>query len=209
MWSEFFTGAIRTLELAGTSWLLGLPVGFAIAWGAHYSNGLRQSLQVAALLIAVVPLLAILFWLHYPLQSALGVVWTPLTTTLLLFATYIAIVAGDILASEMKLLEAEYAEVALVIGLSSRQFMLRVLIRGAVERGLPRFLSLAVISVHMTMFASLIGVEELFRVTQRLNAKMLRPIELYTVMAIVYAILCLPLHLIAIALASRFRITHA
>lgn len=53
------------------------------------------------------------------------------------------------------------------------------------------------------MFASLIGVEELFRVVQRLNAQMLRPVELYTALAASYAALCLPLYLAANYLNER------
>jgi ABC-type amino acid transport system permease subunit len=49
----------------------------------------------------------------------------------------------------------------------------------------------------MTLFASLISVQELFRVAQQINSQIYKPIEIYTALAVFFIAICLPLNLLA------------
>lgn len=202
---EFTAGALRTVALAATSWVIGLPIGMALAFAALLHPGSKLILRGVAVFLTVVPFLAILFWLHYPLQTILEVVWPPNLTCAALLSAYVACAFGDVLADEMTRLERRLFEAALVLGVPAKQLIWKVIFPAALEASMPRVLGLAVVSIHMTMFASLIGVEELFRVTQRLNAQILKPVELFTVMAFIYAALCVPLHFLAASFAKRLR----
>jgi ABC-type amino acid transport system permease subunit len=46
--------------------------------------------------------------------------------------------------------------------------------------------------LHTTLFASLISVEEIFRVAQRINAQIYRPVEIYTALGVFFLLVCLP-----------------
>src|SRR5687768_16519167 len=136
MFTALIIGAARTIELALVGWAVGFPVGFLLAILSQYSRGLRVALSALAIGIVVIPSLAVLFWLHYPLQNVLNVVWPPTVTTLILLCAYVAVVSGDILGSEMSRLEREFIEPALMLGLSQRDFAFRVLLLGALENGI-------------------------------------------------------------------------
>jgi len=69
---------------------------------------------------------------------------------------------------------------------------------------LPSILAAQVLILQSTLFASLISVEELFRVAQRINSQVYRPIQIYTALAGFFLIVCLPLYLLAYILRRRF-----
>jgi ABC-type amino acid transport system permease subunit len=58
--------------------------------------------------------------------------------------------------------------------------------------------------LQLTLFASLISVEEIFRVAQRINATIYQPVEIYTALAIFFLIICLPLNGLAIYLKKKY-----
>jgi ABC-type amino acid transport system permease subunit len=61
-----------------------------------------------------------------------------------------------------------------------------------------------VIMLHTTLFASLISVEEIFRVSQRINSTIYRPVEIYTALAFFFLLVCLPINLGAYYLKRRY-----
>ena len=47
-------------------------------------------------------------------------------------------------------------------------------------------------------------MDEIFRVAQRINAVVYRPIEVYTALAVFFLMICLPLNGVAMYLEARF-----
>jgi ABC-type amino acid transport system permease subunit len=58
--------------------------------------------------------------------------------------------------------------------------------------------------LQATIFASLISVGEIFRVAQRINSEVYRPVEIYTALALFFLAVCLPLHGLAQYLKKRY-----
>jgi ABC-type amino acid transport system permease subunit len=56
----------------------------------------------------------------------------------------------------------------------------------------------------MTLFASLISLDELFRVSQRINSIEFKPVEIYTIIAIFYFALSAPILIFSELLQKRF-----
>jgi ABC-type amino acid transport system permease subunit len=54
------------------------------------------------------------------------------------------------------------------------------------------------------LFASLISVEEIFRVSQRINSLEYKPVEIYTALALFFLSISLPVNALALWLRSRF-----
>ena len=51
---------------------------------------------------------------------------------------------------------------------------------------LPRWIDQQVVILQTSLFASFIGVTEVFRVAMRINSQVYRPVTIYTAMAIVF-----------------------
>ena len=58
--------------------------------------------------------------------------------------------------------------------------------------------------LQCSLFASLISVDEIFRVAQRINATIYRPVEIYSALALLFLAVCLPLNGLALWLRMRF-----
>lgn len=197
MLSEILAGSLVTVKMAFAAWAVSLPLAVFVALRAARLPTLRRVVAVLSSGFVVIPFLAILFWVHYPLQNLLGVVWPPFYTCTVLLGVYISLSATEMLSSELIRLKGEYEDTAKVLGVRQQELLKKVVFPTSIYVSAPRLLTLAIVSIHITMFGSLIGVEELFRVILRLNARLLQPVELFSFMALAYTVLCLPLYLVA------------
>jgi ABC-type amino acid transport system permease subunit len=71
---------------------------------------------------------------------------------------------------------------------------------------LPALLTIQIAMLHATLLGSFIGVDEILKVTGRINAIEYQPIELYTILAAIFVLLCIPLTIVAGWLARKYRI---
>jgi len=183
----FFDGFVVTLELLALTAMGGTVIGVGLEWACgHFEASLRRLADAIAFCVSAIPALVILFWFHYPAQALIGVVispfWTALVTLLIIniFAVY------RIVADAVKEFPKQYIATGLVCGLT-RQHILRyiqfpLLLRAA----LPRWIDQQVVILQTSVFASLIGVEETFRVAQRINSIVYHPVVIYTSMALIF-----------------------
>lgn len=204
MYSEFLVGISKTLLLFSMSYFPGFLIGAFIAIVTFFYAKVRSIFFVVSVFFSIVPLLAVLFWFHYPLQTTLGVVWSPLVTSIIVLSIYVIFNVVVILNDTFDTVHKKYNETVKVLGLSINHYILKVLGPISLFLAAPRLLTLAIVTIHATMFSSLIGVDELFRVTQRLNAEYLKPVELYSFMALGYLIICLPLYFIGRYISKIF-----
>jgi len=206
----FLAGLSVTAKLTGIAWFLGLLLGGLVGAAAHYfpvSIGL--ALRIIAFAMSAIPLLVLLYWLHFPVQVALGIVVDPFWTAVLLFSTLNIVAVGEIWRGALDDVRKEHIIAALVCGLTRKQTMLRIQIPLAFRQALPMLLGAQVFILQSTLFSSLISVDELFRVAQRINATIYKPIEIYTGLAIFFAAICLPLYSFAYYLRRRYVRDHS
>lgn len=193
-WLDLLAGLRTTLLLAGLAWAIGLPLGVVLGYAGSRSTEVRQTLIAGSHVILVTPFLVLLFWAHYPLQVMLGVVIPPFTTAAALLALYVTLCVAAIVARSLVDVIAEFGEMGRALQLHPRIFARRVAFPLAAQRAMKTMFIVAIASIQMTMFSSLIGVEDLFRAAQRVNANVSRPIEVFTAMAVLYLVVCTPLY---------------
>ena len=56
----------------------------------------------------------------------------------------------------------------------------------------------------MSLFGSLISVEEIFRISQQINSQLYRPVEIYSALAILFVAVSLPLNMLANYLRNKY-----
>jgi polar amino acid transport system permease protein len=98
----------------------------------------------------------------------------------------------------------EYIEVAVVCGVPTSRIYWQIKIPLAFRYALGPLTSSQVNVLHLSIFGSLISVDEIFRVSQRINSVAYKPVEVYTGLAVFFVIVCLPLNLLASRLRKRF-----
>jgi polar amino acid transport system permease protein len=199
------SGLLVTLELCLIVWCSGLGIGTILGVaGARWQHGIGMPSRTASFILSGVPVLAFLFWLHYPLQAMLHVVINPFYTAAAALSIINILAVSDTVRGALKDFPSQYVMAAQAYGLSSTQTLLNIQFPILLRQVLPGLLLIQVNMLQATLFASLISVDEIFRVAQRINAVIYRPVEVYTALAILFLIICLPLNGLALLLRTRF-----
>jgi polar amino acid transport system permease protein len=202
---EFLLGLWVTLKLCLLIWPVGIIVGTSLGMaGARWKRGVGIPSKVISFTLSGIPILVFLFWLHYPLQSLLGIVVKPFFTAAAALAIVNTLLVADLIRGVLNDFPMQYVMAAQVCGLSTRQTALTIQLPIVFRQVLPSLLLIQVTMLQATLFASLISVDEVFRVAQRINSEIYRPVEIYTALAVLFLAVCLPLHGIAYWLRARF-----
>jgi polar amino acid transport system permease protein len=198
----FLVGLFVTLKLCVIIWGSGLVLGSALALaGIKFPKSVGLPSRGFSFFLGGVPLIVFLFWLHYPVQAMFDVVIDPFYTAAFTLSIVNIFSVADIVRGALNDFPKQYLIAAKVTGLTREQSILFPLILREV---LPPLLLLQVAMLHTSLFASLISVEEIFRVAQRINAQIYRPVEIYTALGVFFLAVCLPINSFALWLKSRF-----
>lgn len=201
----FFQGFLVTLQLLGLIVLIGVPLGTLLGIvGGRYSEGIGGLIKGARFITKVIPVLVLLFWLHYPLQGLLGVVIDPFWTTVIALGLINMIAVAYLISSELEQLPKSYREAGITLGMSSNQIVRYVELPLLIRRTLPQILLIQAAMLEYTLFASLISVPEIFRVSQTLNSMTYQPVAIYTLLVLFFFIILAPLHLLVSWIQKRY-----
>lgn len=173
--------------------------------GGIYYNLFGFLIQVCNFFLSSIPILVLLFWFHYPFQSLLSVNINPFIATVFVLGLINSLSVAEIVLVAIKDFPKSYCEVALVSGLSRFQIIRFVQIPLVVRNVIPSILSVQVYILQATLFASLISVDEVFRVAQRINSQIYRPVEIYSALAVLFVLICVPMNGLSIILRQKFK----
>jgi polar amino acid transport system permease protein len=201
----FAAGLTVTLQLAGITWAIGLSVGSIVGAAAYFHpRAVGWPLRGCALFLSGVPFLVMLYWAHYPLQVLLGVVIVPFVTAAALLSLINTVLVAEIWRAALNDFPREYVVAARVSGLTQLEAIRFIQFPILLKATLPMLLATQVAMLQLTLFASLISVEELFRVAQRINSEIQQPILIYTALAAFFLVLTLPIYAAALVLRRRY-----
>jgi His/Glu/Gln/Arg/opine family amino acid ABC transporter permease subunit len=192
-------GAIKSIELASIAWAGGLIFGTMLGvLRASLSRGSRRSgITLFSAAASSIPVMVYLLWCHYPLQAALGISVQPFITAAAVFTFYNTITIGEVVRGAVEDLPVSFSMAAEVTGVPRGVYIRYIMVPLALRAALPSYLVSQVGVLHMTLFASLISVDELFRVIQRINAIEYNAVGVYSLLALFYFVLSFPLLFLA------------
>ncbi len=201
----FLQGLSVTLQLCAVIWSVGLVGGIAMGvLGAHRRRSWGLTIQGTSFAFSAIPTLVILFWLHYPAQAMFDVVIDPFYTAALTLSLVNLFGVGEIVRQAVADFPRQYIVAGRVCGMRTRDIVRHIQLPILFRQLLPSLMILQVGMLHASLFASLISVEELFRVAQRINSLIYRPIEIYTALALFFLAVCLPINILAAWLKKRY-----
>lgn len=193
----FFQGFLTTLQLLGLIALIGVPLGTLLGIiGGRYNDEIGSLIRGARFVTKVIPVLVLLFWLHYPLQGILGIVINPFWTTVIALGIINIIAVSHLISAELQLLPKSYREAGSTLGMNSNQIVRHIELPLLMRRTLPQILLIQASMLEYTLFASLISVPEIFRVSQTINSMTYQPVAIYTLLVLFFFIILAPLHLL-------------
>lgn len=139
------------------------------------------------------PVLVQLFWVYYVLPILLGIQITAFTAAVIGLTAHSAAFLGEIYRAGIQAVPVGHTEAAKVLGLSQLQTFLRIVLPQAVRTVLPAMVNNLVDLIKLSSLASVFAVGEVTRRATELSASTFRPLEIFTVVALIYFFICWPL----------------
>ena len=203
--SELLHGLGVTFALCFIVWLCSFVAGSALGvLATRYPRAVGLPTKCLSILFAGMPAIVFLFWLHYPAQAMLKIVIDPFITAAVAISILGVFIVADSMRNVLAGLPSQYGLAGKVCGLTNRQILFRIKVPLITRQILPNFIFIAVTLFHMTLFSAFISVDEIFRVSLRINSVVYRPIEVFTALAVFCVVLCAPLILLANRIGSRY-----
>lgn len=201
----FLNGLWVTVKLSSIIWFVGVFLGSLLGIiASHEKATVGLFVSIGDFFLSGLPVIVLLFWLHYPLQAQLDIVIDPFVTATI--ALSIVNIFGVAQAVRDAIIDfpQQYILAARVTGLTPIQAVVYIEMPILLRQLIPVLLNLQVIMFQSTLFTSLISVEEIFRVAQRINSMIYKPVEIYSALGIFFLLVCLPLNGLALWLRWKY-----
>ncbi|MFP1642973.1 amino acid ABC transporter permease [Pontitalea aquivivens] len=202
----FLHGIWTTFLYTLGSVVLGVIIGLAACF-ARLSRfaALRIVARSYQELFRCTPLLVQILWAYYALPMLLGVSISNTTAGLLTLSLYVGSFYAEIFRGGINAIDKGQREAAAAIGMSGAQAMRRIILPQAVKKMLPAFINQSVIQVKNTSLLYAISVAELTYMTSVVNSETYRPLEAYSLAAVMYFVMLFPLTQVADHFERRMR----
>ncbi len=187
------SGVVVTLAFTLGTMLVGMVLGLAIGM-ARLSRLWIVTLPLMALVevFRCTPPLVQLVWFYYALPVLLDVQIPGMMAAALVLSFYVGAFYSEIFRAGIVSIERGQWEAARALGLGFWTMMRKVILPQAFRRMVPPFMNQTVIQLKTTSLVSTIAVPDLLYNGSLITAETYRPLEVYTVVAVIYFILLFP-----------------
>ena len=194
----FWRGILVTLAYTAGSISLGLVIGLLVGLGR-----LSKSRLVNFPLIGFIeafrctPLLVQIVWFYYALPVLLGIQIPAVIAAGLTLSCYTGAFYAEIFRGGIISIERGQWDAARALGLRRGAMMRLVILPQAVKRLMPPFVNQSITQLKNTSLVSTIAVPDLLYNGSMITADTYRPLEVYTVVALIYFALLFPSTMLA------------
>jgi polar amino acid transport system permease protein len=194
----FVKGVEITLAYTFGTILLGLTLGLMMGM-ARLSHSRLVNAPVVALteVFRCTPLLVQIVWFYYALPVLMGIQIPATVAAVAVLSLYTAAFYAEIFRGGIISIERGQWDAARALGLRWWPMMRRVVLPQAVRRMVPPFMNQSIIQLKNTSLVSTIAVPDLLYQGQLITADTYRPLETYTMVAVIYFLLLFPMTLLA------------
>lgn len=190
--------------------IIGIVFGFVLALARISKNRvLNRVVILFQELIRGTPLLVQLVYIYYVVPLLITIVAQLIGFTMfkcnisplvagtiglgINYATYMA----EVIRSAIISIDGGQREAALALGLTPRQALLRIVVPQALKNSIPVFGNYLVMMVKDTSLMSYITAAEFLQTAKAYTSRTFLTIESYTILAVVYLVICIPLGILA------------
>jgi polar amino acid transport system permease protein len=180
-------GLVNTLKVTAIALACGLALGLVLALMRLSRH--RPASWPAGFVIEVfrtTPPLVQLFWFFFAMPLIIGVEMTPFLAACVTFSIQSSAFFAEVFRGGIVSIEAGQWDAARAIGMSYTQTLSRIILPQAIKRMLPAFMERAIELMKTTTLVSTISYADLLFATNEIAQKTFRPLETFTVAALVY-----------------------
>ena len=202
----FWKGIGVTLAYTAGTIFLGLIIGLLIGLGRLSRSKLLNIPLIGFIeIFRCTPLLVQIVWFYYALPVILGIQIPATAAAVMTLSCYTGAFYAEIFRGGIISIEHGQWDAARALGLGRWQMMRQVILPQAVRRMIPPFVNQSITQLKNTSLVSTIAVPDLLYNGQLITADTYRPLEVYTVVAVIYFILLFPSTMLAQWYEKRLR----
>lgn len=185
-WAYFALGLVKTILICGISLPLGFALGSLIALIRLRAGPILNGIALAYIeLIRNIPFLVQVFLLFFALPFA-GVRLSPMTAGIIALSSYAAAYFSEIVRGGILSIPPGQGEAARALGLSYGLTFRKVLFPQVIGYVLPAATNLTITLIKESAALSIITVGELTYMSQDVIGRTFAPVEVFTLIALVY-----------------------
>lgn len=198
------SGLLNSLKVTGISLAFGVPLGLVLAMSRL--SRFRPLSEMASFIIEffrTTPPLVQLFWFFFALPILIDVRMTPLIAAIVTFSIQSSAFFAEVFRSGIQSIDAGQWEGAKAIGMSYPQSLRRIVLPQAVKRMIPAFVERSIELFKTTTLVSTVAYTDLMFQANDIALKTFRPLEVYTVVAVIYFVIIAIFSQLSIVLERR------
>ena len=189
-----FLGLMTTLQLTAVCILLGCSLGFLVGLArTSRSKALRFVSGIYVEFFRGTPVLIQLFWIFFCLPLILGVELTNFVSGVVALTLYMGAITSETFRASLNSIGPEQVDACVALGLPRRVQVTSVVLPQAVLRAVPTLLSNCVSLFKESALVSAVGMADLMFVGQNISNNTARPVEVLTIVALIYFVIAFPL----------------
>ncbi len=174
--------------------ILGLLIGTLVALGRMTGRRLISAPLVALVeLFRCTPVLVQLIWVYYALPVLAGVELSPSEAAIITLGLYGGAFYAEIIRGGIVSIEQGQWDAGRALGLRHFTLMRRVILPQALRRMLPPLVNQSILQLKNTSLVSVLAVPDILYQGQLITSATYRPLECYTMVAVVYFLILYPL----------------
>jgi polar amino acid transport system permease protein len=186
-WDLLILGLLNSIYLTAASFVLGLPLGLGLTLARLSRRKFTSGLAAAYIdFFRATPSLVQLYWFYFALPRLLGIELEPFTAALITLTLLSSAFVAEVFRAGIASLDRRQWDGARAIGMSYVSTLRRVILPQAVKRMIPVFLERLIELFKTSTIASVISFPELLYVAQDLAARSYRPLEVFSVVALIF-----------------------
>ena len=198
-------GLWTTLWLGVAAFVIAVPSGLLLALGRLYGGWyLRWPILAFVDVVRFTPLLVQAVWIHFALPAVTGQSLSANQSGLIALALHVSAYICEILRAGIVAIPKGQWEAARALGLRPRQIFAKVILPQVWPLVLPPLANVSVATFKLTAILGIIAVTDLTKAANRINTFIFRPLEVFTVIALVYLAIGLVLAWIAWRVEQRY-----
>ncbi len=180
-------GLVGTLKVTAAALALGLPLGLTVAL-LRLSRARAVSLPAGVFVefFRSTPPLVQLFWCFFALPILIGVRIDSFQAAVMTLSLQSSAFFAEVFRGGIVSVERGQWEAARALGMAPRQVMRRIVLPQAVKRMIPAFLERAIELMKTTTLVAIVSYADLLFQTNEVAQKTFRPLEVFTVTALIY-----------------------
>jgi len=151
-----------------------------------------------------VPFLVVLVWMFYALAAVTGVSLPAFTAAVISLTVCQSAYSAEVFRAGIESLEKGQMESARTLGMSYSLAMRRIILPQAIRRMVPPLVNSFIGMLKWSSLASIIAVPELLYQGNIIIQRTYRPMEIYTVIAVLYFIVSYPIAMLTRYLERKY-----